>query len=104
MVPLIPKIFVLQGGELSACPGRFIPVKGPSESTEYDASWIPDSSLDAVKRMKSFSLLAADPRIVDCPARSLVTTPTEQSQLLNNPGMATGWCVRAARPKNYENK
>jgi len=54
--------------------------------------------------MKSFALLAADPRIVDCAARSLVTIPTEQSHLFNNPGMATAWWVRAARPQNFETK
>jgi len=54
--------------------------------------------------MESFALLAVDPRVADCPARSLVTIPTDQSQLLNKPGMATGWCVLAARPKNFETK
>ena len=54
--------------------------------------------------MKSFALLEVDPRIVDCPARCLVTLLTEQSHLLNKPGMATGWCVRGARPQNFETK
>jgi len=104
MVPLILKFSCCKEVNCQSAPAALFRWKSPLNllNTTLVGPQIQVSAL--WKGMRSFALLAVDPRIVDCPARSLVNIPTEQSQLLNNPGMTTGWCVRAARPQNFETK
>jgi hypothetical protein len=104
MVPLILKFSCYKEMNCQPAPATLLLWKNPQnlQNTTLVGSQIQVSTL--WKEMESFALLAVDPWIADCPARSLVTIPTEQSQLLNKMGMATSWCVRAARPQNFETK
>jgi hypothetical protein len=102
MVPLIFKFSCYKEVNCQPAPAALLRWKDPRNllNTTLVEPQIEVSTL--WKLIKSFALLAVDPRIVNCPACSLVTIPTEQSQLLNKPGMATGCCVLVARPQNFE--